>query len=65
MSCVILRVWIPPAMNTKHIKDRAERKKAKRAARKEAPAYTGREKNEARGSMKKKIRKISKGQRKR
>jgi hypothetical protein len=52
-------------MNTKHIKDRAERKKAKRSARKEAPAYTGREKNEARGSLKKKVKKIVKGQRKR
>jgi hypothetical protein len=52
-------------MNTKHIKDPAERKKAKRAARKEAPAYTGRAQNEARGSMKKKVKKLVKGQRKR
>jgi hypothetical protein len=52
-------------MNTKHIKDRAERKKAKRAARKEAPAYTGRTQTEARGSMKRSVKKIVKGQRKR
>ncbi len=52
-------------MNTKHIKDRVERKKAKRAARKEAPAYTGRAQNEDRGSNKKKVKKIVKGQRKR
>ncbi len=52
-------------MNTTHVKDKAERKKLKRAARKEAPAYTGREKDEARGSLKRRVKKLSKGQRKR
>lgn len=52
-------------MNTKHVKDRAERKKLKRTARKEAPVYEGRKQGEARGSMKKKVKKLSKGQRKR
>lgn len=50
-------------MNTKHITDPAERKKAKRAARKEAPAIAGR--TGARGAGKKKVRVIVKGQRKR
>jgi hypothetical protein len=52
-------------MNTKHVKDKAERKQLKRKARAEAPEYTGRKSGEARGSMKKKIRKVAKGQRKR
>jgi hypothetical protein len=52
-------------MNTKHVTDKTERKKLKRAARKEAPAYTGRAKDEARGSLKRKVKKLSKGQRKR
>lgn len=52
-------------MNTKHVKDKDERKKLKRAARKEAPAYEGREKGQDRGSMKKKVKKLVKGQRKR
>jgi hypothetical protein len=52
-------------MNTKHIKDKVERKKAKRAARKEAPLTTGRGQGEARGSNKRKVKKIVKGQRKR
>jgi hypothetical protein len=52
-------------MNTKHVTDKTERKKLKRAARKEAPAYTGREKGQDRGSMKRKVKKLSKGQRKR
>lgn len=52
-------------MNTKHIKDRADRKKAKRTARKEAPALKPRAADVARGSMKKKVKKMAKGQRKR
>ena len=52
-------------MNTKHITDRAERKKAKRAARKKAAPKAKRPAGTARGSMKKKIRHMSKGQRKR
>jgi hypothetical protein len=52
-------------MNTKHVEDRAERKKLKRTARKNAPAVTPRASSEARGSNKKKVNKISKGQRKR
>ncbi|MFN7541240.1 MAG: hypothetical protein ACK5TN_00350 [Acidobacteriota bacterium] len=52
-------------MNTKHVKDKSERKKLKRAARKEAPAYTGRTQGQDRGSLKRKVRKMSKGQSKR
>ena len=52
-------------MNTKHIKDKTERKKAKRAARKEAPPAAKRAADVARGSMKKKVPKMAKGQRKR
>ncbi|HYP04857.1 MAG TPA: hypothetical protein VER03_01375 [Bryobacteraceae bacterium] len=52
-------------MNTKHVEDRAERKKLKRTARKAAPAATPRPSSEARGSNKRKVNKISKGQRKR
>ena len=52
-------------MNTKHVEDRAERKKLKRTARKEAPAIGPRPAGEPRGSNKKKVRVIVKGQRKR
>jgi hypothetical protein len=52
-------------MNTKHIEDRAERKKIKRAARKKAAPKAKRASGVARGSMKKKVPKMSKGQRKR
>jgi hypothetical protein len=52
-------------MNTKNITDRLERKKAKRAARKEAPPLEKRPADVARGSMKKKVPKMAKGQRKR
>ncbi|MBK9167130.1 MAG: hypothetical protein IPM24_06645 [Bryobacterales bacterium] len=52
-------------MNTKSITDREERKEAKRAARKEAPPKAKRESGVARGSMKKKVKKVVKGQRKR
>ena len=52
-------------MNTKHVKDRAERKKLKRAARKEAPAVKPRAADVARGSQKRQVKKAAKGQRKR
>jgi transposase len=52
-------------MNTKHVEDRTERKKLKRAARKKAPAKAKRATGVARGSMKKKVQKMVKGQRKR
>ncbi len=42
-------------MNTKHIEDRAERKKVKRAARKKAAPKAKRASGVARGSMKKKV----------
>lgn len=52
-------------MNTKHITDKAERKKVKRAARKKAAPKQKRASGVARGSMKTKVKKMSKGQRKR
>lgn len=52
-------------MNTTHIKDKAERKKVKRTARKKAAPKAKRATGVARGSMKKKVRVMSKGQRKR
>lgn len=52
-------------MNTKHVTDTDERKKLKRAARKAAPAETGRAKGVDRGSLKRKVKKIVKGTRKR
>jgi len=52
-------------MNTKHVEDRTERKRLKRAARKKAPAKAKRASDVARGSQKKKVQKIAKGQRKR
>lgn len=52
-------------MNTKHVEDREERKKLKRAARKKAAPKAKRPSSEARGSNKKKVRKLAKGQRKR
>ncbi|MCC7500157.1 MAG: hypothetical protein IT160_21435 [Bryobacterales bacterium] len=52
-------------MNTKSIADREERKAAKRKARKEAPAKKKRAADVARGSMKKKVQQMVKGQRKR
>ena len=52
-------------MNTKQIEDTAERKKVKRAARKKAAPKAPRADGEARGSNKKKVKKIAKGQRKR
>ena len=52
-------------MNTKNIKDSAERKKVKRAARKKVAPKAKRASGVARGSMKKKVKKMVKGQRKR
>jgi hypothetical protein len=52
-------------MNTKTIADRAERKTAKRAARKKAAPKAKRAAGVARGSQKRKIQKAVKGQRKR
>ena len=52
-------------MNTKHVADRKERKELKRKARKEAPAVPPRAAGVARGSNKKKVKIIVKGQRKR
>ena len=50
-------------MDTKKIKDRAERKKIKREARKKQPPKPKR--TEPRGSQKKKIKKLARGTRKR
>lgn len=55
-------------MNTKHITDRKERKKLKRAARKRrelAQPLAKRPADVPRGSMKRKVPKMAKGQRKR
>ncbi len=52
-------------MNTKHVKDTAERKKLKRAARKKAAPVAKRASDVARGSQKRKVKKMAKGQRKR
>ncbi len=52
-------------MNTKNITDKLERKKVKRAARKKAPPKPKRAAGVARGSMKKKVKQMAKGQRKR
>jgi hypothetical protein len=52
-------------MNTKHVTDRPERKKLKRAARKKAAPKPKRAADVARGSQKRKVKKMVKGQRKR
>jgi hypothetical protein len=52
-------------MNTKHVTDRAERKKLKRTARKKAAPIAKRASGVARGSLKRKVKKVTKGQRKR
>ena len=52
-------------MNTKHVTDKAERKTLKRTARKKATPKAKRASGVARGSNKKKIQHMSKGQRKR
>jgi hypothetical protein len=52
-------------MNTKHVEDKAERKRLKRAARKKAAPKAKRASGVARGSDKRKVKKLAKGQRKR
>jgi len=52
-------------MNTKHVADRAERKQVKRTARKKAAPKAKRAADVARGSQKRKVKKMVKGQRKR
>jgi hypothetical protein len=52
-------------MNTKHVKDKTERKNLKRAARKKAAPVAKRAADVARGSQKRKVKKMAKGQRKR
>lgn len=55
-------------MNTKHISDKVERKKAKRARRKEVELKNPlqpRPSDVPRGSQKRKVKKVAKGQRKR
>ncbi|HML15683.1 MAG TPA: hypothetical protein VK419_01605 [Bryobacteraceae bacterium] len=52
-------------MNTKKVTDKVERKKLKRAARKKAAPVAKRAADVARGSQKRKVKKMAKGQRKR
>jgi hypothetical protein len=52
-------------MNTKNITDKTERKKLKRASRKKAAPKPKRAAGVARGSLKKRVKKLTKGQRKR
>ena len=52
-------------MNTKHVENKEERKQLRRAARRKAAPKAARPASEARGSNKKKVRKLAKGQRKR
>jgi hypothetical protein len=52
-------------MNTKHVTDRTERKSLKRTARKKATPLAPRAADVARGSQKRKVKKLVKGQRKR
>ena len=52
-------------MNTKAITDKTERKQIKRAARKKAAPKAKRATGVARGSMKRKVKQMVKGQRKR
>jgi hypothetical protein len=52
-------------MNTKKVTDTKERKELKRAARKKAAPKAKRPASVARGSMKKKVKTLAKGQRKR
>jgi len=52
-------------MNTKHVEDPAERKRLKRTARKKAAPKAKRASGVARGSNKRKVKKLVKGQRKR
>ena len=52
-------------MDTTAITDKLERKKAKRAARKKAAPTAKRAAGVARGSLKRKVKKMAQGQRKR
>jgi hypothetical protein len=52
-------------MNTKNITDKEERKKLKRTARKKAAPKPKRANDVDRGSQKRKVKKVVKGQRKR
>ncbi len=52
-------------MNTKKVADKVERKKLKRASRKKAAPKPPREAGVARGSTKRKVKIMAKGQRKR
>jgi len=52
-------------MNTKKITDKAERKKLKRTARKKATPKVKRAAGVARGSLKRKVKRIAQGTRKR
>ena len=52
-------------MNTKHVENKEERKQLKRTARKKAAPKAKRASGVARGSNKKKVQKLVKGQRKR
>jgi len=52
-------------MNTKNVESREERKTLKRAARKKAAPKAKRAQGVARGSQKKKVRRMVQGQRKR
>jgi hypothetical protein len=52
-------------MNTTKVTDKVERKKLKRTARKEAAPKAKRASDVARGSQKRKVKKMAKGQRKR
>ena len=52
-------------MNTKKVTDKVERKKLKRTARKKAAPVKPRAADVARGSQKRKVKKLVKGQRKR
>ena len=52
-------------MNTTRVTDKDERKKLKRAARKKAAPLAKRPTDVARGSLKRKVKKMVKGQRKR
>ncbi|MDX2154523.1 MAG: hypothetical protein SFV54_27525 [Bryobacteraceae bacterium] len=52
-------------MNTKNVSDKLERKKLKRTSRKKAAPKKPRESGVARGSNKRKVKTMTKGQRKR
>jgi hypothetical protein len=52
-------------MNTKTVTDKVERKKLKRTARKKAAPVAPRAADVARGSQKRKVKRMAKGQRKR